>query len=659
MRDRALADLPDDILKIEAMGPVGTLLARQFSERGSAAMSKRTAESLRYHTRVFGEVVGARDTLDADALNTFYEFLETSSYSPATKQTLYKHGCGISRYLIDSKLIGHFRVPGRYRHAAVLSVTPPPRRVTDGVRLADTELTDDKMLNQIVSFAYEELEAWRHKRALAAVLATAAREAYRAVLEATKQAWPAHSFARMDTTWADAVLAAHGSGLERHGFPTNGRDLASLAFCILFAHEHYNGIPRTVTEVRRLPDDQKIPGEVRYASMIIRVGSEFPGLFPSMLCPGQDEAAALAVLLAAAHVNADSVVAMKAACLKATRDPNVFVLAWHKARAGGEMEGLGFPNRPANNSPDCEDNGAAEIDEKTGEMRRQILARGATDAVRSIPTAIRDYLKASAPLRAAMDMPDGPDGVPHPDAKLLLVQPDKVQPGATGFTCSARTLRRGVEAFAARLQERIVVAHSEASGFRIGLKSIRVSAIHQFRRSSGSMNATVIASQHASRDQTAYYLRHRDVMALNSEETRRIVNALDHAVRTGTLILVAADHRPTGAVDIGHGLTCRNRHDSQMPGQRPDLPCDFFLGCLSCERAIVVATPLNYARLARYREHLISSRQRRDQNPERWHRWVMPMLPVLEQALADFPPETAAEGTKLAARLRLDFGAIW
>ena len=299
------------------------------------------------------------------------------------------------------------------------------------------------------------------------------------------------------------------------------------------------------------------------------------------------------------------------------------------------MDGLGFPIAPHirrhehadEDAGDVDDDGAAEIDVSTGQLRRELAAHDVDHPDCSIPGAIQDYLHASASLRRGMGLPDGNDGQPQSEARLLLVQPDKMMPTANGFICPARTLRRGVAAFATRFHVRIAAEHPGVSRLNVGLKAIRVSAINQFRRSSGSMDATVAMAQHASPSQTAHYLRNRDIMALNSEETRRIVIALEHAVRTRTLVLVAPDRTPAEAEDIGHGLACRSRANSAMPGQSQGHPCDFFLGCLSCERGIVIATALNCARLVRYREHLVSSQVRRAENRDRWDRWIAPSYP--------------------------------
>ena len=310
--------LPDDLKHVASMGAVGSFLVRQYGERVPVVASQRTAEALHYYTRVFGEVVGARETLDAESFNAFHAYLESSTYSPETKHSLYKHASGMARYLMQTGIVGHFRIPKRYPYGAVLAVTPAPRRLTDGADLAESGLSDSDILHKVVAAAYEELNVWRRKRAIATIISEAAAPAYRAILERLRLAWPNNSQVKMDLSWTEAILETYGPELQRLGYPVNRWHLASLAYCILFAREHYDGIPRTIGQVKRTPTQARVAGDARYAGMVTDIGMRYPAMFPSVLCPGQDEAAALAVLLAAAHVSADSAAAMKADCLKDT-----------------------------------------------------------------------------------------------------------------------------------------------------------------------------------------------------------------------------------------------------------------------------------------------------------------------------------------------------
>ncbi len=631
------------------MGLVGAALAHQWVER-SAAMPSRTAYNLRRNTVMLGEVVGGAASFGLESLNAFHSFLEASEYSPTTKMNMYRGAVSIARHLMRTKVVPPFRTPRRYDAGAVQSVTPPPRRLLDAASGLTDGFSDSDALERVVRYAYMELEVWRSKRQMADALAEAAAPAYQEVLGTLAVAdRKSPNGVRMATDWVPAFVAGREELLQSLGFPSSPSDLAAFVYCMIYVRTAWGGIVRTAESILRSGPADERTGEARYVSMRRRFGRGQISLLISVSGPGLDEAAALAVLLAAAHVNANSIHSMKANCLKPTANPNMFVLAWSKPRAGGEMDGVGFPEAPEDGTV---------VDATGGEVRRTVSAKGAGRSMRSIPHAIRDYLKASEHLRAAMGMPDGVAGLPHAEAPLLVAQ-SETSKGENAFTFTKSTLNRAVDAFSERFAAWLEREAPGAGKFPVRLKTVRVSAIHHFRRSSGDMKATAVAAQHASRRTTAYYLRHRDTMALNSEETRRIADEIEKAVRTRTLAIVPADRAPSGAEEIGHGLACRDRMNSGMLGQREGRPCEFFLGCLSCERAIVVATPLNFALLLRYQEHLLASRSKREEDPLRWDKWVGPRLPVLEQALRDFPPEVAAEGERLAPRLKVEFGGIW
>jgi hypothetical protein len=641
--------LPEDLARLAAMGPVGTALARQWIER-SAGMPTMTAYGLRRNMVLLGEVAGRATSFGVDTLNAFHSFLEASDYSPTTKMGMYRGAASIARHLMRANVVQPFRTPRRYDAGAVQSVTAPPRRLLDGIQGKTDGFTDSDALERVVGFAYTELESWRAKRQLADALAEAATLAYQEVLGSLAAAdCKSPNGVRMATNWVPSFVSGREEILQSFGFQTSSTELAAFAYCMLFVRKACGGIVRTPEYVLRSGPADERTGEARYVSMRRRLRRSQISLLISVCGPGLDEAAALAVLLAAAHVNSNSIHSMKANCLKPTANPNMFVLAWTKPRAGGEMEGIGFPEIPEEETVE---------DAAGGDVRRTVSAKGVGRSLRSIPHAIRDYLDASAHIRKAMGMPDGVAGLPRAGAHLLVAQ-SETSKGNNAFPLTKSTLNRAVDAFSGRFAALLEQEVPGVGKFQVRLKTVRVSAIHHFRRSSGDLKATTVAAQHTSRRSTAYYLRHRDTMALNSEETRRIADEIEKAVRTRTLVIVPADRTPHGAEEIGHGLTCRDRIDSGMPGQREGRPCEFFLGCLSCERAIVVATPLNFALLQRYHGYLLASGSKRDEDPLRWDKWVSHRLPVLEQSLRDFPPEVAAEGERLAPRLKVEFGGIW
>ncbi|APT57285.1 hypothetical protein BKE38_19590 [Pseudoroseomonas deserti] len=642
----------EKIASLLSLGPIGKVLASHFEERVSAA-PQSTGQTVWTHVSVIRDVLSERGgTIDGPMFDALYTRLEASGMAPLSKATLYGGAMGIAKRLMDDGAIPAFKVPRRYAHKAVLAATPPPRRMTDGID-PDTSVSDHQFLEAVVDFAYAELETWNRKRALAAEIAEAGRLAYQDMLPRLDESLGN----KMDSGWAGALIRDRRAELARDSFPVDAMGLASFTYCYLFAQEALDGIPLTANAMAR--DGGLTPAERRYARRMKFVSGSYPGLFPSVLCPSQDEAAALAVLLAAAHVNAFSIAELRAGCLRPTENPNVYVLAWHKRRAGGAMHGLAFPegeDLAADRQYDEVADPSITYDSATGEVSRILPDRGRAVRGRSVPAVIRLYKDGATALRRAMGYRED-----DPEAPLLLTRPDKMYPGEKAgnvYQPSLATLTRAVEEFRLRFAEARTDDIPGVAEARFTLKSIRVSAIHQHLRARRDPAAVQTTAQHKGPRATAYYLRHRESMQIHSEETRRIVDAMETAVRENNLVVGLAE-APPNVQDIGHGAACRDRYTGQMPGQREGRPCDFFIGCLTCERAVVVATPLNYARILRWRDHLLSSRRRHDEAPARWERWIAPQLRVIEDALADFPADVALAGKEMASRLRLDFGAVW
>jgi hypothetical protein len=638
------ASLDDDLRQVAALGPVGALIAQDFAD-ATSGVPLATLRVSRGHARKLGFVVGHMPTFDASVLNAFHQHLEGTAHSPTHKLGAYQYAAACASRLMAGGSIRAFRIPRRYHAGRVASVTPPPKRMIDGaVGLAG--VTDGDLLEAVVEFAYAELDAWRRKRRLGEALADAARPAYEDVLtriEASGKHAPLGVF--MDASWIAGLRERHGAEMDAFGLPSDVGTLVAFAYCLLYTLDHHGGMVRTWDAVYRMMEDGPLPGQRRFAYARRRIGKLRAELLVSMVGPGLAEMSALSVLLAAAHVNSESVLQLRADCLKATANPDMFVLSWTKGRSGGAMPGLGFP-------------GGEAPEEDAVAPQRILSAKGAGSRERSIPFAVRDYLRASARFRAALGLPDGDGGLPDFRAPLLLAQSIASKPGEE-LIHSRVTVKRHITAFGERFSKHMAEARPGFGRVTVALARVRVSAINHFHRSSGSLKATAFAAQHISPKTTAHYIRHRETLDANAEEIRRISTQFEAAVRSDTLVLVGEDSAPAGTVDVGHGMSCTDRLWGGMPGQKAGSPCEFFVGCLSCEKAVVVATPLNHARLAKYRDHLHASRDRRDENPERWDRWIAPRLTVLDAALRDFPAETAKTGMQLSQRLRIEFGAIW
>jgi hypothetical protein len=623
---------------------VAALVVEQFAIRIAGASSKETVSKWTTSSHAFGTFLVEHGRLDAPAFQAFYEHLEASCMAVRTKKNYWKSACTLASDLMRRGRVRRFKIPRHYEEAKVRAATPPPPVLSDGLATSTVGVEDGYLLMQIIDWCYGQLDRWDRLRAMSREILKASAGSYRA---AEGQVETGFQRISMPQDWIAAFVDAHRDELIGLEVPLERNSLSGLAFCLSYATKNFNGVPLTVTEAKASGDETTL-GKV-YRTRIGRVGMAAPGLFTAMMVPGYDQAAALAILLSAAMVNPTSILTMEHACLEPSQQPGVTNLVWSKPRAGGEMPGIGLQDLDVMaDDDDCAD---VDIDIK-GRRSRALRNLGGRAPTWSIVSAVSRYRSAAEPLRGRAPALGGYS------SRLLLAQGAKAGLAAKHAVVTVETMCRSVRFAAARCAADLARSDPCLAGLTFTLSQVRNSAIQDHNRRSGSREKTKSIAQHRNGQTTARYLENPQLKAASTARTRIVQGAMVAAIRDGTLV-VAPERAPAGLEQIGHGIGCRDRMAGIAPNERAGRACEAFLCCLTCSKSIVVATPLSFALLLRFRDHLSAPGERQLIEPERHARWVKPAIEVATRAMAEFPPAIAVEGTALAARLDIDFRGIW
>lgn len=636
--------LPGRLRSLAATSAVAALIVEQHVIRVSGASSDQTVSKWNTGSYVFGAFVATYGRLDSSTFEAFYECLENSGMAAVTKKNYWKFARTHANDLMSRGRVPRFRVPHRYTNARIKAATPPPPNLSDGLAPGVVGISDGDLLTKVIGWSYGQLDRWDRLRAIGQEIVSASAGSFRA---AEGQAEIGFRRISMPQDWIAAFVESRQDEFVDLGVPTEPNSLSALAFCLSYAAKRFDGVPLTVTQAEASGDETTL-GKV-YRNRIGRIGMTAPGLCTTMMVPGYEQAAALAILLAASMVNPTSILTMGHDCLQSSQQAGVSILTWTKPRAGGELPGIGLTNP---DEADDDEDGPDVTRDADGLRSRAFRNRGGQAPTWSIINAVERYRLAATPLYRRM-LPSNAFS-----SRLLLAQPTKAHLDKDPEVISVESLCRSVKAAAARCA--VDLAHSDPrlAGLTFTLRAVRTSATQDHNRRSGSVEKTKNVAQHRNAGTTAGYLEHPELRAASTARTRAIQDLIVAATRTGTLV-VASEQAPADIEQIGHGIGCRDRMAGIALNERAGRACEAFLCCLACPNGIVLATPLSFGLLSRLRDHLSAPGERRLREPERYDLWVRPAIELATRAMAEFPPAIAVEGASLSARLNIDFGGVW
>lgn len=401
-----------------------------------------------------------------------------------------------------------------------------------------------------------------------------------------------------------------------------------LAWLLSYVEDYLDGIPEHISHLHNLP----MLG--RYEASMARIGGVAEA--SAFFFPTCRELSPFYAVFAAAHVNPMSIHDIRVDHLRMSDDPAWATLGFDKPRAGGEVVGPTFP----------------------------IGGRNA----RTIPRAFEKLKAYTEPIRERLSMND-----PRRRA-LFLCRLRRVR--RDGFLDQATYDMLQVEftKLVERFWKYVGPDNMGVRPFYFSASNVRASAIVQAHQDGGmDLEQTRILTRHRSRRTTTPYVDRKDVRAGMVAEVRKGMEALEQWVRTTQLPVIRAEvaailealqlpdtpeNREVaiayleGDLGLGHGMDCRD--PTKGPQRfRDGNRCDYLVGCWTCQQCIIITTPLNWARIRGYLDHLIAHAPTlKARNMVRWRLLYEPQLNLLEQVLADCPPEIERKGRGLLLRLK-------
>jgi hypothetical protein len=404
---------------------------------------------------------------------------------------------------------------------------------------------------------------------------------------------------------------------------------------VAYIDERFDGIPTYYRDKAAMaqPDVLQYRYALRYHGNIRLVATHL-GPDVRMLVP-------FAVVFAAANVNPQSILKLRIDDLKDTDRRGWKKLDWDKTRAGGEIEGLEFPIGGANAS--TVPRAFEALLEITQRFRRSVSETNEDFA----------FLAWLPNGRSKESLPP----IRVPSHKMLLY--------------AFRSFRDDFLA----IHPGWIGADGKKPVF--ALENIRATAINVLHADLGyDTESTRVSTRHRRKSTTARYLRHREHAAAREGAIRDSQEQMVTWVKEQSINVILA--KPDTVADtlkieaseallwiedaknaVGNGFQCRNPMKSPMPGQVRGRLCTYFIGCFACANNIIIAMPLNAARLILWRRHVEAARPRMAaDNMTRWNLIYEPQVAALSAALDDFPADVLVKGRSLAEQLRVPFPTV-
>jgi len=428
------------------------------------------------------------------------------------------------------------------------------------------------------------------------------------------------------------IRAANQAAADASGLLTRKR-FGSL---VSYIDERFDGIPKSEWDAvaRGQPEFTEYRCAIRFHGGTRQVATH--------LGPDVRTLVPFAVVFAAADINPHSILKLKIGDLKETNRPGWRKLDWEKTRAGGEIDGLEWP---------------------VGGTNAATVPR-AFDALREITERFR---------RSAGDQ--------HAQAAFLAWAPSpgraRVKPPLIRVPTHSMLLYefRNFRADFLEAHPKWIGADGKHPVF--ALENIRATAINVLHADLGQdTESTRVATRHRHKSTTARYLRHPEHAAaregaIRDSQEQMVAWAREHDVN----VILAKPDSVADALKIeaseallwideaknavGNGFQCRNPLNSPMLGQARGRLCTYFIGCFACANNIIIATPLNAARLILWHSHVEAARPRMAaDNITRWNLIYEPQIAAIAAALDDFPADVLVKGRRLAEQLRIPFPTV-
>jgi hypothetical protein len=565
-----------------------------------------------------------------DTLRDFKIYLDTRKISARIRQSILRIACCICNMLPDFETVfpRDFDIYG-----SDVEIAAPKRHIRSLSELANQQgWTDKQLLRLFLDYCWDEIEQSWSKFSQRAQLAAIARphlnDSHYVTGWGRSRGGPEDGRCGqrdINQLWVTECLSIASNSSATIQEKRYYRDLAWL---LAYVEDYLDGIPEHITHLHNLP----MLG--RYETSIARIGGVAEA--SAFFFPTCRELSPFFAVFAAAHVNPMSIHGIRVDHLRMSDDPAWATLGFNKPRAGGEVVGPTFP---------------------IGGRNARTIPR-AFEKLKAYTEPIRERLSANDPRRGALFL-----------CRLRRVRGD-------GFLDQAtyEMLQVGFTKLVERFWKSVGAANVGVRPFSFSASNVRASAIVQAHQDGGmDLEQTRILTRHRGSRTTTLYVDRMDVRTGMVAEVRKGMEALEQWVRTTQLPVIRAEVAAVlealqlpdtpenreaataylkGDLGLGHGMDCRNPTKGP-PRFRDGNRCDYLVGCWTCQQCIIITTPLNWARIRGYLDHLIAHAPTlKARNTVRWRRLYEPQLNLLEQVLADFPPEIERKGRGLLPRLK-------